>query len=76
MAFGYVTMKLETMLKELMEYCDIHKQEGKMDRKESRTKRVYKLSVQFIKKKTEMICSLSIDLLQEEKKLLLKSSLI
>lgn len=67
MAFGYVTMKLETMLKELMEYCDIHRQKGKMDRKESMTKTVYKLPVQFIKKKTEMICLLSINLLQEEK---------
>lgn len=34
MAFGYVTMKLETMLKELLEYCDIHRQKGKKDRKE------------------------------------------
>lgn len=43
---------------------------------ESRTKRLYKLSVPFIKKKTEMFCLLSTEQLQEEKIQLLKSSLI
>lgn len=40
MAFGYVTMKLETMLNELLEYCDIHRQKGNKDRKESRKKSI------------------------------------
>ena len=45
MAFGYVTMKLETVLKELLEYCDIHRQKGNKDRKETRKKRVYEYNL-------------------------------
>lgn len=74
--FGYVIIWLETLLKRYFgQVWNPHISSFCLWITESRTKRLYKLSVPFIKKKTEMFCLLSMEQLQEEKIQVLKKFL-